>query len=135
MPTPKKGTKKSSDNPMAETGIRVGKALARSTFKAEEAKRKAQQTAHKIITTATKKKAKESPLKSKSGLPVEAQLGFVAGDVYDYLAKNGTTPVDKLVNAMKLRKNSAAIVYGAIGWLAREDRLAFSSEGAEVSLK
>ena len=125
-----KTTVSGQDNPIKDASVRVGKALARSSFKAEEAGRKAKDTARKLIQPAKKK----AVLKPDTGLTTSTQFGFVAGDIYAYLNENGRTEVDKVVRAMTQRKSTTGMVYCAIGWLAREEKIQFTPDGSEMEL-
>ena len=54
------------------------------------------------------------------------QVGFAAGDVWIYLAKNGATPLNKLPKQIGYKENdSQVLVHQALGWLAREDKVNF----------
>lgn len=69
---------------------------------------------------------------------MEQKIGETAGIVWHYLNTRGRTPITKLVADVsfeaKVEKN---IVYMALGWLARENKLNFSyvEKGCEVWLK
>lgn len=54
-----------------------------------------------------------------------AQIGKMAGELWDYLGKNGPTAVDKLPD---LRKQRSHLTHQALGWLAREDKIQLSGE-------
>ncbi len=152
-------TKKSKKGKLAEASAKVGKTLARSTHKAEDTGRKVKEQAEKLIKDATKKAEKTvdtavskvkkmtttkkkpaaktkkvSPFKPDKKMSVEGHLGFIAGDIYEYLEKNGTTEVEKIINIMKRRKNSTGLTCGALGWLTREAKVTFSKDGNKVSL-
>ncbi len=142
-------------NKLTETTEKVGKALARSTFKTETAGKVAQKKvkdlvgkvskrAHDAIDAVSKLTAAEKdivstktplPFKTATGLTIPQQIGFTAGAIHDYLDKNGLVPTTRLINAIMQKKNSRANVLAAIGWLAREDKLQFSNDGEMVSLK
>lgn len=155
-----KTAKKPSKSSLKETSVKVGKVLARSSHKVETTREKIKKTAEKMVEDASKKAEqtvsetvdkikkevsaltkgktakKERPkppaLMPKKGMAVEGHMGFLAGDIYDYLQKNGETEVDKIVNVMKRRKNSIAMIHAALGWLAREAKVSFSSDGANA---
>ncbi|MBU0681136.1 MAG: winged helix-turn-helix domain-containing protein [Proteobacteria bacterium] len=142
-------------NKLTETTEKVGKALARSTFKAESAGKLAQKKvedlvgkvskrAHEAMDAVTKLKGSEKkdqekhvspPFKANKGLTIPDQFGFIAGNIHDYLDKNGMVPTNRLINAIMQKKNSKANVLAAIGWLARENKLQFSKDGEMISLK
>jgi len=145
-------TKKSK---LTETTEKVGKALARSTFKAESAGKVAQKKVGDLVGRASKRtheamdavaglkgsgkspENKKAPLtfKATKGLTIPEQFGLIAGDIYDYLEQNGLVPTSRVINASMHKKQSKANVLAAIGWLAREDKLQFSEDGSMVSLK
>ena len=56
-------------------------------------------------------------------------LGKSAGAVFEALSQNGRQSVTKLKNTTKL---DTFTLHAAIGWLAREDKLAFSKKGKSV---
>jgi hypothetical protein len=149
---------------LTETGKKVGKALARSSHTMEETGQKMKATAEKLVKKATGKSEKagktmESALdtvkkevsqlgrkkvsgtaaagaplfKPSADMSVEGQIGFLAGDIFAYLSKNGPTPVAEITSAMKNR-GSLPLLGAALGWLAREAKIAFSQDGLTVSL-
>ncbi len=142
-------------NKLTETTERVGKALARSSFKAETVGRRAQKRVedlvgkvsrrgHRTMAETDKPAAAEKlpeatkatpPFTAGPGLSIPEQFGFIAGAIHTYLDKNGHVPTSRLINALMRQKNSRANVLAAIGWLAREDKLQFSEDGAMVALK
>ncbi len=143
-------------NKLTETTEKVGKALARSTFKAESAGKVAQKRVEDLVGKVSKRaheamdavhkftsepeksagtKKESLPFKVSKGLTIPEQFGFTAGTIHDYLDKNGLVPTTRLINAIMQKKNSKANVLAAIGWLAREDKLQFSKDGEMVSLK
>ena len=146
---------------LTEAGKKVGKALARSGHTMEETGHKMKKAAEKIVKKAAKKAEKtvesaigkvkkevselahkkapcapqeKSPLfKPDKGMTVEGQIGFLAGDIFEYLTQNGPTPVAKIANTMKNRARPA-LLGAALGWLAREDKISFSKDGAKISV-
>jgi hypothetical protein len=133
---------KSTDNSIAgisltETGIKVGKALARSSFKVEDTGRRVRKVAGDIVGTVSLTKEtppRKGPFLPRADMTVAASLGFVAGDIYLYLQGMGATPADKLVRKITRDGNTQAMVYAAIGWLAREGKIAFSPDGDTLFL-
>lgn len=69
------------------------------------------------------------------GMSVEICLGFLAGDVYQHLQERGGMPVSALCRAMEEKGAGVAMVSAALGWLAREAKISFSKDGAEVSAR
>lgn len=77
----------------------------------------------------------------RSGLSVETErpvgamsdveIGHVAGDVWGVLSRQGALTV----SAIKKEVHAPGdLVVAAIGWLAREDKLAFSNAGRSVTV-
>ncbi|MCK6556177.1 winged helix-turn-helix domain-containing protein [Candidatus Binatia bacterium] len=52
-----------------------------------------------------------------------------AGLVWHFLDEHGSTPVGTLKRKLKLGSEA---FYGALGWLAREDKLAFEGAGKKL---
>ncbi|GIW44102.1 MAG: hypothetical protein KatS3mg077_1384 [Candidatus Binatia bacterium] len=61
-------------------------------------------------------------------------IGSAAGEVWRYLDANGPTSTDTMKRKLKM---SSDRFYAAIGWLAREDKVQFQTQGRKtiVSLK
>jgi len=62
------------------------------------------------------------------------QIGFKAGEVYSVLEKNGPLSIYALKKELK---NERDIIPMAIGWLAREGKIAFQENGksSKISIK
>ena len=85
---------------------------------------------HKKTACTTPEK---SPLfKPGKGMTVEGQIGFLAGDILEYLCENGTTPVTEIAGVMK-KRGGLTLLGAALGWLAREAKISFSPCGTKVS--
>lgn len=151
---------KKTGTTLKKASVEVGKALARSTHKVEETGRKAKKAAEKLVkeashkaettmeetlkkvktavkrpqSSAKKTKASAAALLPGKGMDVTAHMGFLAGEIFQYLDQKGTTPVEKIVKALKNSSNSEALIYSSIGWLARECKISFSPDGALISL-
>lgn len=152
---------KKNDRSLKTAGVEVGKALARSTHTVEETGRKAKKAAENFVKTASKKAeitvettlekvkaAVKNPLaaaaKSKAvaacpltpgkGMDVPGHMGILAGEIYHYLSEKGESPVDRLLKSMKSGANSEALIYAALGWLARECKVTFTADGSKVKL-
>ncbi|GIW80449.1 MAG: hypothetical protein KatS3mg105_2256 [Gemmatales bacterium] len=54
------------------------------------------------------------------------RIGETAGKIWHYLNAHGATTLTKL--AKGINENERAVLLG-IGWLAREDKLVFSTQG------
>lgn len=155
---PAKKAKKSSkgkkkDDLMTKTSVRIGKALARSTFKAEEAGRKAKKkvkeiidttssetgekikTAVKAVKTTGKANTSAAFLKLKKGLSVEANLDALGKEIQTYLKEMGKAKTDKLLNILVRRGNNKVAIYAALGRLSQKGKITFSAKGTSVSLK
>jgi vacuolar-type H+-ATPase subunit H len=145
---------------LTEAGKKMGKALARSSHTVEKTGQKMKKAGKKLVKDATKKAEKtvqsaigkvrkevselthkktpcatpeKSPLfKPGKGMTVEGQIGFLAGDILEYLCENGTTPVTEIAGVMK-KRGGPALLGAALGWLAREAKISFSPCGTKVS--
>jgi Winged helix-turn-helix domain (DUF2582) len=59
------------------------------------------------------------------------EIGHVAGDVWGLLSRDG----DITISAIKKSIDAPAdVVLAAIGWLAREDKVEFSTQGRSVNV-
>ncbi|MFH1216586.1 MAG: winged helix-turn-helix domain-containing protein [Pseudomonadota bacterium] len=127
--------KKTEENHLTKAGREVGKALARSSFQAEQTGKKIKNKVGETVSRmAGKTKKIKSPFTDKGGIAVTETMGFVAGEVYEHLCQKGEMPTEQLVHTIMRRQNSSAMVYCAIGWLTREGKITFSPDGAIVSL-
>lgn len=70
----------------------------------------------------------------KVSLTMDEQIGFSAGEIYNYLSQNGTTTFAKMKKELDLKGNFADL---GLGWLARENKVEISQKGpaVKVSLK
>ncbi|MFA7383745.1 MAG: winged helix-turn-helix domain-containing protein [Desulfurivibrionaceae bacterium] len=94
-------------------------------------KKEVSELTHKKPAGAAETKA---PLfKPGKGMTVEGQIGFLAGDIFEYLCENGTTPVMEIAGVMK-KQGSMPLFGAALGWLAREAKISFSPCGTKVSI-
>jgi hypothetical protein len=107
----------------------MAKAKSNSSAKApakSAAKRKAAPASTNENSSPAKKSAAESPPSISN-----EQIGHVAGDVWRVLDKQGGQ------NLAALKKTTGAsneLVLAAIGWLAREDKLEFTTSGRTVKV-
>ena len=64
---------------------------------------------------------------------LQEQIGFSAGQIYDYLSNNGEATFSKMKKELDLKGNFADL---GLGWLAREDKIQIERKGAytKVSL-
>ena len=65
-------------------------------------------------------------------LTLEEQIGFSAGEIYNYLHQNGTTSFAKMKKELDLKGNFADL---GLGWLARENKVEISKKGTSVSVR
>ena len=63
---------------------------------------------------------------------LQEQIGFSAGQIYDYLSANGEATFSKMKKELDLKGNFADL---GLGWLAREDKVEISKKGASVSVR
>ncbi len=59
------------------------------------------------------------------------EIGESAGAVWQYLNEHSTATAQQINQTLKLDE---ALLYMAIGWLAREGKLVFGGEGTELTL-
>ncbi len=59
------------------------------------------------------------------------EIGESAGRVWQYLNDRGPATAREINKALKLDE---ALLYIAIGWLAREDKLVFSGQGKALKI-
>lgn len=63
---------------------------------------------------------------------LQEQIGFSAGQIYNYLSSNnGTSTITKMKKELDLKGNFAEL---GLGWLAREDKVSFTKKGSSVSV-
>ncbi len=63
---------------------------------------------------------------------LQEQIGFSAGQIYNYLSSNnGTSTITKMKKELDLKGNFAEL---GLGWLAREDKVQFTKKGSSVSV-
>lgn len=67
----------------------------------------------------------------KVTLSQEEQIGFAAGEIYNYLNTNGTTSFAKMKKELDLKGNFADL---GLGWLARENKVEISQKGPAVKV-
>jgi hypothetical protein len=61
---------------------------------------------------------------------VESVFGIKAGIVWEALNKSGPTTIDNIVKATGLRRE---LVYGALGWLGRENKISVNGQEEQWS--
>ncbi len=115
MKKPKTTTVKSAPKPA------VKKEAATETAVTKPAKPSTAQS------TPKKKQAKASEsAKTAPPMAMSDRIGLTAGDVWQYLDKNGATTVSTLLKEIA---EDEKIIQRSIGWLAQEGKLAFTSSG------
>jgi len=62
---------------------------------------------------------------------MQAQIDSAAGTIWRYLNEHGEVALGKLKQGTKL---SDQLLFAGIGWLAREDKLNFTTESRSVSV-
>ena len=67
----------------------------------------------------------------KVNLTLEEQIGFSAGEIYNYLHTNGTTSFAKMKKELDLKGNFADL---GLGWLARENKVEIEQKGPAVKV-
>jgi hypothetical protein len=60
---------------------------------------------------------------------IESIFGVNAGLVWESLNKNGPSTIGDLIKATSLRRE---LIYGALGWLGREDKISFENRGRAI---
>jgi winged helix-turn-helix protein DUF2582 len=60
---------------------------------------------------------------------MQGEIDRAAGTIWRYLNEHGETPLSKLKQGTKL---SDQLFFAGIGWLAREEKLAFTTQGRSV---
>jgi hypothetical protein len=73
----------------------------------------------------------EKIMAKKVTLSQQEQIGFAAGEIYNYLHENGTTSFAKMKKELDLKGNFADL---GLGWLAREDKVEISQKGPAVKI-
>jgi uncharacterized protein with PhoU and TrkA domain len=155
--TDKKKSDKIDEN-MKKAASSIGKALARSQVKLEKTRRQAIKKAGEMVDKVTisaeqaldrtvkkthkteddisgTRKGSSSRFSGRGKKSVIDSIGLLAGEVLAYLEENEEIGLSKLVNVMKNRGNSEAMAFGAVGWLAREGKIAISKDGKKISLR
>ncbi|MDF1577888.1 MAG: hypothetical protein P1P81_05520 [Desulfobulbales bacterium] len=155
---PKKGLK-DFDKQLKKAGTAIGQLLARSQAMIEKATRQAKKTTGKLAETIankggqtlegtmsnipkTRKYGKEAPedmstprLRPIKNKPIEESIRILGEDIINYLIDNGKTTTAEMMMVMEKRRRNPAMIYGAIGWLAGENRIHITRNGQNLSLR
>ena len=67
----------------------------------------------------------------KVSLTIDEQIGFSAGEIYEYLQANGMTSFSKMKKDLDLKSNFAEL---GLGWLARENKVDIVQKGPAVKV-
>ncbi|MDQ1261089.1 MAG: hypothetical protein QG575_270 [Euryarchaeota archaeon] len=59
-------------------------------------------------------------------LTIESVFGMNAGIVWEFLNQNGPSAIDNIVKETGMRRE---LVYGALGWLGRENKIILEKRG------
>jgi hypothetical protein len=102
-------------------------ARAAKTAKSDESAPVPAEPKAPVKKAAPKPKAEAAPKRAFS----TEEIGLVAGDVWHVLSSEGTKTAAELTKAVAA---PAELVAAALGWLAREDKLAFETNGRSVSV-
>jgi hypothetical protein len=65
------------------------------------------------------------------GVFSSTEIGHVAGDVWGFLVRDGAQTIAAIKKSVDAPPD---LVLAAIGWLAREDKLEFSTQGRSVKV-
>ncbi|NNF07800.1 MAG: winged helix-turn-helix domain-containing protein [Candidatus Eisenbacteria bacterium] len=98
-----------------------------TTTKAKKVAKKAPKAASKTAVPKV-----ETPKASLKDLAIGEGIGFIAGDIYTYLYKNGEASLIDLKNELK---QTPAMIQFAVGWLARENNVVLSKKGAGYMIR
>jgi len=75
---------------------------------------------------------KTTAAKTTQDAGVQDQIGWSAGQIYNYLSNNGEVSFTKIKKELDLSGNFADL---GLGWLAREDKVEISKKGASVNVR
>jgi hypothetical protein len=70
--------------------------------------------------------SRETYHKSMTEITVESMFGTDAGIVWEALSQNGPSTIENIVKTTGLRRE---FVYGALGWLGRENKIVLEKRG------
>jgi hypothetical protein len=62
-------------------------------------------------------------------IAMKERIGLTAGSIWDELEKTGELSLTRLT---KLVKENPRVVYQGLGWLAREDKIAYREDDGKV---
>ncbi len=63
---------------------------------------------------------------------IKAEVGFIAGDIYNLLKEKGSLTLKEIVSHIKADQTTSVM---AIGWLAREEKIEFFQEGKKKLIR
>jgi cell division septum initiation protein DivIVA len=146
------------DESLKKAASSIGKALARSQIKLAKTKRQAVKKAEKMVDKVTHsaeqaldltvkkihqaedrisgtEKVTASRFSCRGKKSVTDSIGLLANEIKAYLEEHEEIGLSKLVSVMKNLRNSEAMTFGAIGWLARDGKIAISGDGKKISIR
>ena len=85
-----------------------------------------------MARTSTKATTTTTTTTTNSNTGLHDQIGWSAGQIYDYLNNNGEVSFSKIKKELDLSGNFADL---GLGWLAREDKVEISKKGASVNVR
>ncbi len=151
--------RKGSDKYLEKAGTAIGKFLGKSQARFEKVTRQAHKTTEKLVETIVTRSGQETqatmgnipkttnygeepteemstprlrPIKNK---PIEESIRILGEDIINYLIDNGKTTTAEMMMVMEKRRRNPAMIYGAIGWLAGENRIHITRNGQNLSLR
>lgn len=154
----KKGLK-DFDKHLKKAGSAIGQLLARSQAKIEKTTRQAQKSTEKLVGTLAHKSEQvreaamkniprnknhaEEPIENMStpklrpikNKPIDESIRILGKDIINYLTDNGKTTTAEMMMVMEKRRRNPAMIYGAIGWLAGENRIHITRNGENIALR
>ncbi len=125
---------------LAQTTEPVGDTLSTEPkIKKRSAKKAANETIPELVSevnqpvTATQDVKVKQPSTETKTLSIKVRIGLTAGDIWQYLSKNGSTTISKIVQELPEEEK---IIQRSIGWLAQEGKITLNTQvkGELISL-
>lgn len=153
----KKKSQKLEDD-LKQAAASIGKSMASSQVKIEKTRKQAMKGAGKLVSKLahsaedileqTSRKIKEVEEKISGGgesgsnrfrstgkKTIAESIGLMAEETRLYVEEHEEIGVARVLNIMKSRGHSEAMVFAAIGWLMRDQKISISSDGKKISLR
>ncbi|MCA1766131.1 MAG: hypothetical protein LC633_07800 [Desulfobulbaceae bacterium] len=152
--------RKGFDKHLKIAGTAIGQFLGKSQARFEKATRQAHKTTEKLVETIVTRSGQMTqqvtmgnipkttnygeeptekmttprlrPIKNK---PIEESIRILGEDIINYLIDNGKTTTAEMMMVMEKRRRNPAMIYGAIGWLAGDNRIHITRNGQNLSLR